>query len=63
MTNPYKRANFTASIGLDEYISRFRDVKGFFEFCKQCPNYGNSWGCPPFDFDTGELLVIIENAH
>ena len=50
-------------LGVDEYISRFRDEKRFVEFCKQCPNYGNSWGCPPFDFDTGEFLVIIENAH
>ena len=51
------------NLGVDEYISRFRDEKRFVEFCKQCPNYGNSWGCPPFDFDTGEFLVIIENAH
>ena len=63
MTKEYIIENFTASIGVDEYISRFRDEKRFVEFCKHCPNYGNSWGCPPFDFDTGEFLVIIENAH
>lgn len=53
MTKEYIIENFTANISVDEYISRFRDEKRFVEFCKQCPNYGNSWGCPPFDFDTG----------
>ena len=63
MTKEYIIENFTANISVDEYISRFRDEKRFVEFCKQCPNYGNSWGGPPFDFDTGEILDNIENAH
>ena len=60
MTKEYIIENFTANISVDEYISRFRDEKRFVEFCKQCPNYGNSWGCPPFDFDTGEFLRQYE---
>lgn len=48
---------------MDEYISRFRDEKRFVEFCRQCPNYGNSWGCPPFDFDTGEFLRQYKYAY
>ena len=44
MTKEYIIENFTANISVDEYISRFRDEKRFVEFCKQCPNYGNSWG-------------------
>lgn len=63
MTKEYIIENFTANISVDEYISRFRDEKRFVEFCKQCPNYGNSWGCPPFDFDTGEFLRQYEYAH
>ena len=62
MTKEYIIENFTANISVDEYISRFRDEKRFVEFCKQCPNYGNSWGCPPFDFDTGEFLRQYEYA-
>ena len=63
MTKEYIIENFTANISVDEYISRFRDEKRFVEFCKQCPNYGNSWGCPPFDFDTGEFLRQYKYAY
>ena len=63
MTEKYIIENFTAGIGVDEYISRFRDEKRFVEFCRQCPNYGNSWGCPPFDFDTGEFLRQYKYAY
>ena len=38
MTEKYIIENFTAGIGVDEYISRFRDEKRFVEFCRQCPN-------------------------
>lgn len=32
-------------------IDRYRDVERIGTFCRQCPVYGQSWGCPPFDFD------------
>lgn len=32
-------------------IDRYRDVERIGAYCKQCPAYGQSWGCPPFDFD------------
>ena len=35
----------------DEFISRYRDVERIGAFCLQCPGYGKSWSCPPFDFD------------
>ena len=52
----YSVEDFTADIGANEYIARFRDEKRFMDLCKECPNFGNSWGCPPFDFDTEILL-------
>ena len=63
MSKGYITENFTTNISVDEYILRFRDEKRFVEFCKQCPNYGNSWGCPPFDFDTGEFLRQYKYAY
>lgn len=63
MSEAYITENFTANIGVDEYIARFRDEKRFIGLCKQCPNYGNSWGCPPFDFDTGDFLRQYRYAH
>ena len=40
-----------ATIAADEFISRYRDVERIRQYCLQCPGYGTSWGCPPFDFD------------
>lgn len=36
---------------VDEYLSQCVDIPRFLECCKQCPNYGTRWSCPPFDFD------------
>ena len=40
-----------ATIAAEELISRYRDVERFDAYCRECPGYGKSWGCPPFDFD------------
>ena len=40
-----------ATIGADEFIGRYRDVERFDAYCRECPGYGKSWNCPPFDFD------------
>lgn len=60
---PYIVETFKADISVAEYIARFRDENKFIELCRQCPNYGNSWGCPPFDFDTTEFLLRYKYAH
>lgn len=59
----YTVEEFAADITVDEYISGFRDETRFMELCKQCPNYGKSWGCPPFDFNTEHFLRQYEYAH
>lgn len=63
MPYTYKIEEFSVDITVDEYMARFRDEKRFIELCKQCPNYGNSWGCPPFDYDTESFLRRYEYAH
>lgn len=30
------------------------DVERFAKLCAQCPNFGERWSCPPFDFDPVE---------
>lgn len=32
-----------------QYTRRFRHRDRFLELCRECPNFGNRWGCPPFD--------------
>jgi len=52
----YSVENYTADIAVDGYVARFRDEQRFIELCRKCPNYGNCWACPPFDFDTTRIL-------
>lgn len=39
------------TIAASELIARYRDVERIGAFCLQCPGYGKTWCCPPFDFD------------
>lgn len=52
----------TAELSVKNYIEEYRDVPYFIELCKQCGNYGNSWLCPPFQFDAEARLTQWENA-
>ena len=45
-----------AVVRMDEYIQRFRDAERVSGYCLNCPNYGNRWGCPPFDYSVEEQL-------
>ena len=38
-----------------DYIRDYVNVEEFLEYCKQCPNYGTVWSCPPYEFDAGEF--------
>lgn len=59
----YSIEKYSVDIKVNEYIARFRDEKRFIELCKTCPNYGNSWACPPFDFDTEGFLRKYKFAN
>ena len=47
----YMVKNKQVTIGADEFIARYRDVDCIRQFCLECPGYGRTWCCPPFDFD------------
>lgn len=43
------------TISAEECISRYRDVDRILSYCKQCPGYGKTWNCSPFDFDPASV--------
>ncbi len=47
----YTVTNKQVTIAADELIARYRDVERIRQYCLQCPGYGKTWNCPPFDFD------------
>lgn len=53
----------TAEISARDYISGCRDVEKFIGFCRECPNYGRSWLCPPFDYDIEARLGPWTRVH
>ncbi len=40
-----------AEAAVSDYLAHCVDVPRFLDCCRQCPNYGTRWSCPPFDFD------------
>lgn len=47
----YTIRRFEAETDMESYIRDYVDVEYFGQLCKECPNYGNVWACPPYDFD------------
>lgn len=58
----YTARDLTAELPAAEYIARFRDAGRIGGYCRACPNYGRSWGCPPFGFDVDEYLAGYASA-
>lgn len=50
----YTTQRFSKSISVNDYLKDYVDVETFLEKCRECPNYGNTWSCPPYDFDVIE---------
>ena len=44
-----------AEISCFEFIEGFVDVPRFLACCAQCPGYGKTWACPPYDFDPMDI--------
>ncbi len=59
----YSAEHFTTDIAVDAYIAGYWDGPRFLELCRQCRNFGNRWGCPPFDFDVEQVLRQYSYAH
>lgn len=47
----YDRTLVSKDISVEDYVNKYVNVSEFLEYCKACPNYGNLWSCPPFNFD------------
>lgn len=52
----YTAEDSVCTVTVGELMERFRNVERFIAFCRECPNYGRSWACPPFEFDADAYL-------
>lgn len=52
----YDKEELTQTISTEELIRNFRNEEEVSGYCRECENFGESWGCPPFDFDVEDRL-------
>lgn len=56
----YTLERFETETDIDSYIKGYVDIEHFLECCKECPNYGNRWACPPYDFDPMDIWTAYD---
>ena len=44
-------------------IKKYHKPKTFIEYCKACKHYNKIWTCPPYDFDTLDIIDEFNYAY
>lgn len=47
----YSMRTKQVTIKADDFVDQYRDVERILGYCRQCPGFGKTWSCPPYDFD------------
>lgn len=56
----YSLRDLTAQVRVSEYVKTCVDVERFLALCRECPNYGKIWACPPLSEDPMEIWNAYE---
>ena len=59
-TKLYTSKTLTRTVPLCEFREGLVDVPRFSGYCRDCPNYGRYWSCPPYDFDPAAVWERYE---
>ena len=46
---------YTALDSTENYLRLYVNEALFLDYCRQCPNFGCRWSCPPFDFNVEDF--------
>ena len=57
----YRSERFEKTLSAQDYIKNYREEDFFIKFCMECPQYNNSWTCPPFEKDLVAELRKYDN--
>ncbi len=49
--NGVRVENLTGALPMSEMLEKYVDVEKFLGYCAACPRCGQTWSCPPYDFD------------
>lgn len=61
MTAEFQLSHIGKLISVEDYLASYYDAK-ILDYCKVCPNYGKTWACPPYDFDTRKFVARFSHA-
>ena len=59
----YTTERFSATCSAADFTASCVDIPKFLVFCRECPNYGKNWMCPPFDFDPAEIWKSFDSVR
>ena len=59
----FELTHVTAMLPVADYVAGFRNIEKFLGLCKQCPKFGQSWTCPPCEFDVKAFVDNFKYAH
>ena len=51
----------TRTVPLAEFRRELVDVPRFSGYCRDCPNHGQYWSCPPYAFDPAEIWARYDS--
>ena len=49
--NGVRVEHLTGTLPMSEMLEKYVDVEKFLGYCAACPRCGQTWSCPPYDFD------------
>ena len=49
--NGVRVEHLTGALPMSEMLEKYVDVGKFLGYCAACPRCGQTWSCPPYDFD------------
>lgn len=50
-------------IDISDFVEKYIDIDRFLACCKECPNYGNKYTCPPHDFDVLQFWLSFSELE
>ena len=59
----YRTEVKVAALPVAEWMKRYCFPGRFLDSCKQCPDYGRVWSCPPGVPEAGDYLGAYRMAH
>ena len=59
----YKTELFTVETDVKTYVEGYHKADLFLPYCQECKNYGQRYGCPPFDSDPLTLVRTFDKVR